>query len=129
MSVITDAMPPPPETTFLSLPGLHGSGAAHWQSHWERSDPRFRRVEQASWSRPELGDWAVALDRAVRASQLWFGPGVAATRPRLRSARVRHATHEQHRKRDEGTSGPLVDGEPYRIRSNCGISASAGTPR
>lgn len=67
-SVITDAMSTASELTFLSLPGLHGSGAAHWQSHWERRDPRFRRVEQASWSRPALGDWAAALDGAVRSA-------------------------------------------------------------
>lgn len=54
------------EPTVLVLPGLHGSGPAHWQSHWERRHPGFRRVQQESWAKPELGDWAVALDRAVR---------------------------------------------------------------
>lgn len=61
-------MPIPSAPTVLVLPGLHGSGPDHWQSQWERRDPRLRRVHQASWTRPELGAWAVALDRAVRSA-------------------------------------------------------------
>ena len=28
----------------LILPGLYNSGPEHWQSHWERAHPEFRRV-------------------------------------------------------------------------------------
>lgn len=61
-------MASPIEPTVLTLPGLHGSGPAHWQSCWESRHPRYRRVQQESWTTPALGDWALALDRAVRAA-------------------------------------------------------------
>lgn len=51
--------------TVLVLPGLNGSGPDHWQSRWERRHPELRRVEQASWDRPRLGDWASTLEEAV----------------------------------------------------------------
>ncbi len=51
--------------SVLVLPGLNGSGPSHWQSIWQRRDRTLRRVEQASWSEPRLGDWALALERAV----------------------------------------------------------------
>lgn len=51
--------------TTIILPGIGGSGDAHWQTLWERSDPSFRRFQPASWDQPELEDWIAALDRAV----------------------------------------------------------------
>lgn len=68
-------MPAAAPPTVLTLPGLHGSGPDHWQSHWERRRPRVQRVEQESWTAPELGRWAAALERAVRAAP---GPVVLA---------------------------------------------------
>jgi uncharacterized protein len=53
-------------TTILIVPGLAGSGPLHWQSHWERSDPRCRRVEQRDWNAPELDAWRGTLEAAVR---------------------------------------------------------------
>jgi predicted alpha/beta hydrolase family esterase len=52
----------------LILPGWHGSGPGHWQTLWEHDRPELRRVEQASWDEPVLGDWAETLERAVRAA-------------------------------------------------------------
>ncbi|MGC4000948.1 MAG: alpha/beta hydrolase [Anaeromyxobacter sp.] len=49
------------------LPGLGGSGPAHWQSRWEARQPGRVRVEQADWDAPALEDWARALEAAVRA--------------------------------------------------------------
>lgn len=57
-----------PEPSVLVLPGWNGSGPKHWQSVWERRDPALRRVQQASWTEPRLGDWALALERAVVAA-------------------------------------------------------------
>lgn len=54
--------------TVLVLPGWNGSGAGHWQSIWQQQRPELVRVEQESWSRPALGDWASNLERAVRAA-------------------------------------------------------------
>jgi predicted alpha/beta hydrolase family esterase len=56
-------MSPPP---ILILPGYGDSGPDHWQSHWERSDPAFRRVVQDDWLMPRLEDWLATLDRYVR---------------------------------------------------------------
>ncbi|WP_371502234.1 alpha/beta hydrolase [Kitasatospora sp. NBC_00374] len=53
----------------LVLPGFQDSGPEHWQSHWVREDPdTFRRVEQADWDHPLVGDWVAALDGAVSAA-------------------------------------------------------------
>lgn len=52
---------------ILTVPGYTGSGPGHWQTLWERSDPRFVRVEQRDWYAPEPEAWTGALDRAVRA--------------------------------------------------------------
>jgi hypothetical protein len=49
----------------LILPGLGGSGPAHWQSRWEALDPECRRVMMPDWERPELGVWISTLSRAV----------------------------------------------------------------
>lgn len=61
--------------TVLIVPGLMGSGEAHWQSHWESSGlgqladrvAGVARVEQRSWSRPELEPWLDALETAINA--------------------------------------------------------------
>jgi uncharacterized protein len=52
----------------LILPGLGDSGPQHWQTLWQRSDPRMRRVEQHDWQAPRLDAWCETLERAVGAS-------------------------------------------------------------
>ncbi len=42
----------------LVVPGLRGSGHAHWQTLWERKYPRFLRVQQDDWNAPDLDRWA-----------------------------------------------------------------------
>lgn len=56
-------------TTILMVPGLGGSGPEHWQSRWEQSDSRCRRVEQQDWDEPQLEVWRSTLEQAVRATQ------------------------------------------------------------
>jgi predicted alpha/beta hydrolase family esterase len=51
--------------TLLIVPGLGGSGPAHWQSRWEDEDTRCRRVQQRSWDEPVLSEWCETLERAV----------------------------------------------------------------
>ena len=54
------------QPVVLTVPGWNGSGPEHWQSLWERADPRrFRRVEQREWDRPQPDDWVRALDDAI----------------------------------------------------------------
>lgn len=57
-----------PSAKVLIVPGLYGSGPEHWQSHWERQHPEFRRVEQHDWNTPVCGDWVASLDAAIRES-------------------------------------------------------------
>ncbi|MBR0841972.1 alpha/beta hydrolase [Bradyrhizobium liaoningense] len=50
---------------MITLPGIGGSGDAHWQSIWEAADARFVRFRPANWDQPELDDWVQSLERAV----------------------------------------------------------------
>jgi predicted alpha/beta hydrolase family esterase len=56
-------------TDIIILPGIGGSGESHWQTHWERTDPRTRRFRPADWDRPDLKDWIAALEREVSLSK------------------------------------------------------------
>ena len=51
--------------TTLIVPGLHGSGAEHWQSWLEARIPGARRVLQHDWDTPDLPRWADAVERAL----------------------------------------------------------------
>ncbi|KQV56263.1 MULTISPECIES: alpha/beta hydrolase [unclassified Caulobacter] len=51
--------------SVIIIPGIGGSGDAHWQTLWEREDPSFVRIAPSSWDAPELEDWLAALDSAV----------------------------------------------------------------
>jgi len=50
----------------LIVPGIRGSGPAHWQSHWQRAVAGAERLEQSDWDRPRLSDWTAALAEALR---------------------------------------------------------------
>ena len=50
----------------LILPGINGSGPAHWQTFWEKTHPEFRRVEERDWGRALCEEWVAALEAAVR---------------------------------------------------------------
>lgn len=56
-------------SSTIILPGIGGSGDAHWQTLWQRANPAFRRFQPASWDQPQLDDWIAALDRAVAEAQ------------------------------------------------------------
>ena len=58
----------PPGAVALIIPGLNGSGPAHWQTRWERERHDCVRVEQAEWAEPDLLDWSFALHRAIEGS-------------------------------------------------------------
>jgi hypothetical protein len=46
---------------LVTVPGLHGSEGAHWQTWLERQFARSLRVEQANWDAPDLASWAQSL--------------------------------------------------------------------
>jgi predicted alpha/beta hydrolase family esterase len=47
---------------LVTVPGLHGSDGAHWQTWLERQFPRSLRVEQDDWDAPDLDVWGRALE-------------------------------------------------------------------
>jgi len=51
----------------LLVPGIHGSGPAHWQSRWEALHPGVQRIAQHDWDRPVCSEWAAGIEHAVRA--------------------------------------------------------------
>ena len=55
--------------SFVTLPGIGGSGETHWQSYWEAYDPSFTRFQPTDWERPNLVDWRQALETAIDASK------------------------------------------------------------
>ncbi|HEY1059507.1 MAG TPA: alpha/beta fold hydrolase [Limnobacter sp.] len=50
----------------LTIPGLHGSDANHWQSWVERELPNTRRVQGINFDRPVIAAWADAIRDNVR---------------------------------------------------------------
>lgn len=50
---------------MLIVPGLGGSGPAHWQTRWEALYPDHHRVEQRDWDHPRRADWLAALQAAL----------------------------------------------------------------
>ncbi|THK37240.1 serine hydrolase family protein [Ensifer sp. MPMI2T] len=55
-------------TSIIILPGIGGSGEAHWQTLWEKEDPKMQRFRPTSWDEPDLADWISALERSVAAA-------------------------------------------------------------
>ena len=52
---------------FLTIPGLASSGAAHWQTLWEKDFPtKFHRVEQKNWDLPICCDWIERLNEEIQ---------------------------------------------------------------
>jgi uncharacterized protein len=60
---------------LVTVPGLHGSEGAHWQTWLERQYARSRRVVQDDWDAPQLDAWALAVRDTVAAVR---GPVVLA---------------------------------------------------
>lgn len=55
--------------TTLIVPGLYGSGDAHWQSWFEKHIPHSARVEQSDWSTPDLEGWSARLRHSLHQAQ------------------------------------------------------------
>jgi hypothetical protein len=56
---------------LLVVPGLHDSGAAHWQTWLQSLHPGAVRVRQRDWATPDADRWAARLIAAIERS----GPG------------------------------------------------------
>lgn len=60
-------------STTLIVPGLHGSGAEHWQTWFEQMLPETLRVEQDDWETPDLLRWSGKVRRSIdqTSGKLW----------------------------------------------------------
>ncbi|WP_231638992.1 RBBP9/YdeN family alpha/beta hydrolase [Sphingomonas profundi] len=54
---------------ILTVPGLGGSGPAHWQSLWESSRGDTARVDLGMWDSPHRNVWVTKLDQAIRTAK------------------------------------------------------------
>lgn len=61
----------PVESRLVIVPGLHGSGAGHWQGWLHGQIDGSVRVEQDFWSVPDIDRWADRIAETVDA----LGPG------------------------------------------------------
>jgi predicted alpha/beta hydrolase family esterase len=68
------AVPRPAASRLVIVPGLHGSGAEHWQSWLHGQIACSVRVEQDFWSVPDLERWADRIAETV--DELGPGPHV-----------------------------------------------------
>lgn len=57
------------DADILIIPGYTNSGPDHWQTRWQGKLSTARRVEQAEWSKPVLGDWMGELAKAVNEAE------------------------------------------------------------
>jgi predicted alpha/beta hydrolase family esterase len=57
----------------LVVPGLNGSGPAHWQS-WIEPLVAARRVEQTDWTAPDIDTWSARVEQWIDAcpSPVWL---------------------------------------------------------
>lgn len=81
--------------TTLIVPGLYGSGEAHWQSWMETRIAKAERVVQRDWSMGRLDDWADVLTAAIdrQSAPVWivahsFGCLAAVVAAKKRADRV-----------------------------------------
>ncbi|MEQ9859623.1 alpha/beta hydrolase [Pectobacterium cacticida] len=51
--------------TMVLVPGLRDSDDEHWQSHWERRFPHWRRIRQREWFYADLDRWVLAIRREL----------------------------------------------------------------
>src|SRR3546814_11823527 len=52
---------------ILTIPGLHNSGPAHWQSLWQQKFPDTRRVDLGDWDNPDQALWVARIADAIDA--------------------------------------------------------------
>lgn len=51
----------------MTVPGLGSSGLTHWQSLWEKENPkRFKRIEQSNWDLPVRDTWVQHIAKEVQ---------------------------------------------------------------
>ena len=51
--------------TTLILPGIGNSDSDHWQSHWEKANHSFVRIQQRDWNNPVCKEWVEVLESTL----------------------------------------------------------------
>jgi uncharacterized protein len=90
---------------ILIIPGWTNSGPDHWQTRWEAKLRTARRVEQADWDTPMLGDWVGRIIEEV----------AKAARPVVlvaHSCGVQAAVHAAHKLPAGMVAGAFLVGAP-----------------
>ncbi|AHI63331.1 RBBP9/YdeN family alpha/beta hydrolase [Burkholderia thailandensis] len=86
---------------LVTVPGLHGSEGAHWQTWLERQFARALRVEQDDWDAPHIERWARKVSDLLARER---GPFVLAAHSfgclAAAHALARHAAHANARGAD-----------------------------
>jgi predicted alpha/beta hydrolase family esterase len=77
---------------LVIVPGLHGSGAEHWQSWLQGQVDDAVRVEQDDWGAPDLERWSTRV--AATLAGLGRGPHVVVAHSFGCLATVRAAAHD-----------------------------------
>jgi len=54
---------------LVLVPGLNDSSPEHWQSHWQRRFPAWRRVAQRNWNVADIDLWIDAIKRTLAQCQ------------------------------------------------------------
>lgn len=67
-------VPRNPHTRLLTIPGLHDSGPAHWQTWLETINRDAVRVTQRHWADPDVDRWASRIASVIeqRPSVRWI---------------------------------------------------------
>ena len=96
----------------LVIPGLHGSGEAHWQTWLQAHHRSSRRVLQDDWNTPDLAAWSQRIAQTLAAEPP--GPWVAVAHSFGCLALVHHLA----RRRTSGIAAALLvaPAEPARFR-------------
>lgn len=51
---------------YINIPGLHNSDNDHWQSIWEKNNPKsFTRIEQENWDNPDCEKWVSKIESTL----------------------------------------------------------------
>ncbi|RZK63102.1 MAG: alpha/beta hydrolase [Hymenobacter sp.] len=57
-------------TRFFIVPGLGGSGPAHWQTYFEQQRPDFMRIQQREWAAPDCHEWVATIEQVLAGEDL-----------------------------------------------------------
>lgn len=128
---------------ILTIPGLHNSGPAHWQSLWEHKFSESERIELGDWDNPDKDRWVRRIAAAIEAESEpvlvaahslgchafahWFAAASAVTRTRVAGALL-VAPPDLSRLRHEHGTLSFADSPSFTSRVPMIVVASDNDP-